>query len=126
MKTSPYLNCRFNYSFRNMDTGLKHGKLWSMILILIFIKREYIISLDYSVFGEEMYLEFIDSDSISPWIFEQFYIMLLWEFCLCHLFYWLFYSCRHNSQSNLCCYTNNSTAFIDTGRFWNLLFPDAA
>ena len=126
MKTSLYLNCRFNRSFRNIDAELKHGNQWNMILFLIFIKPEYIILLGYLIFWEEIYLEFNYNNFILPWIFGQFYIMLVWEFCLCHLFYWLFYFCRHNSQSNLCCYTNDPTAFIDTGRFWNLLFPDAA
>ena len=58
---------------------------------------------------------------------ESFYTTLMSESCLNYLFTLrLFYFCRTNSQSNLCCYTNDPIALTDTGCFRNLLFPDAA
>lgn len=37
-----------------------------------------------------------------------------------------FLSCRYNSKSNLCRNTHYTTTAVDTGGFWDLLFPDAS
>lgn len=128
MKTSPYLNCRFNNSFRNMDIKLEHGNQWSKFLFLVFVKQIYYFIRLFNIWGRNflrIHLFIIILFYLK--VLENVYAILVLELCLNHLFILrLFCFCRYNSQSNLCRYTNNPTAFIDTGRFWNLLFPDAA